>query len=201
VSVGILPPVQIITKEVDMPEAISVITATISGRENLLQRAIASVQAQHYAPIEHLIMLDQNRIGGAKIKNILAARAIGDWLVFLDDDDELFPEHLQKLIFHAADYDVIYSYSSGNTRYNLPFTENGLLVDSIVSHTAIVRKSLFLNVGGFPEENGYDWEFWKRALRLGARFKCIPEATWHYDMDETRPHESLGGLPWQNTTD
>ena len=51
--------------------------------------------------------------------------------------------------------------------------------------TTIVRRSLALEVGGFPEGYrasetcaGEDWVFWCRLNDLGAKFVRLPERTW-----------------------
>jgi len=180
---------------------VSVITATITGREALLERAISSVRNQTLMPSAHLQMLDSERRGGAIIKNRLIEFANTEWLMILDDDDTLLPNHIETLYARRDEADIIYSYAEGDNRYNRPFTAEGLYADSIVAHTALFRKSMFEELGRFPEALGYDWELWKKACAQGYRFLSIPVVTWHYDLELGRPHESLGGLPWAAGTD
>lgn len=175
---------------------VTIITATIEGREKLLERATASVREQTLMPRAHLIKPDIRRAGGAVMKNDLISFATTEWVIILDDDDTLRPNHIETLWARRNDADVIYSYADGNNRYNRPFDSELLLADSIVSHTALFRKKLFDDLGGFKVKAGYDWEFWKDAHLAGATFLSLPVVTWYYDLDEARPHESLGGLRW-----
>jgi glycosyltransferase involved in cell wall biosynthesis len=180
---------------------LTIITATIKGREELFERAVASVRNQSLMPHAHLHMLDSERRGGAITKNRLIDFADTEWLMILDDDDVLLPNHVEALYSRRDDADIIYSYANGDNRYNRPFSVEGLLADSIVSHTALFRRSMFHNLGRFEEKLGYDYMLWKKAHEHGYAFLSIPDITWHYDLALERPHESLGGLPWAAGTD
>jgi glycosyltransferase involved in cell wall biosynthesis len=180
---------------------LTIITATIEGREELFERAVASVRNQSLMPRAHLQMLDSKRKGGAITKNRLIDFADTEWLMILDDDDVLLPNHVEVLYSRRDDADIIYSYANGDNRYNRPFSVEGLLADSIVSHTALFRRSMFHNLGRFEEKLGYDYMLWKKAHEHGYSFLSIPDITWHYDLALGRPHESLGGLPWAAGTD
>jgi glycosyltransferase involved in cell wall biosynthesis len=174
---------------------ITVITATLPERADLLERAVASVALQTLRPEAHLVGVDHRRRGGAAMKNLLAYAADTEWLAILDDDDHLYPDHLLKLLAASGDADVVYSWcdSTGDsfTAYNQGWEGvDALRGSSRVSHNAIVRTSLFKAVGGFPLERGYDWLFWIKAAEAGARFVCVPERTWFYDLDPQRWHES-----------
>ena len=176
---------------------ITVITATLPERADLLERAVASVALQTLRPEAHLVGVDHRRRGGAAMKNLLAYAADTEWLAILDDDDHLYPDHLLKLLAASGDADVVYSWcdSTGDAFPNYNQSWEGvdaLRGSSRVSHNAIVRTSLFKEVGGFPLERGYDWRFWIKAADAGARFACVPERTWFYDLDPQRWHESRG---------
>ena len=178
---------------------ISVITATmLPERAERLAQAIASVQGQTLQPSEHLIGVDYLRKGGARVYNQLAAGASGDWLATLPDDDVLFPDHLASLHELTDGADVVYSWAevSGDDpwlAYNQPFDPELLRRLSIVSHVALIRTELVLDVGGWDLGRGYDWRFWVKALDAGARFICLARPTWRYRLDERWGHESR---PW-----
>lgn len=179
--------------------SVTVITPTmLPERTVLLAEAVASVTAQTRKPDEHLIGVDYLRAGGARMRNVLAASVNTEWLAVLDDDDVLYPEHLARLMDAAAHADVVYSWCdvTGDdpwTAYNQPFDADLLRQTSIVSHNALIRTELVLDVGGWDQVPGYDWRFWHKALDAGARFVCVPERTWRYRLDATWKHESR---PW-----
>lgn len=178
--------------------SVTVITATMPGREHLLAEAMASVAAQTYRPLDHLIAVDYVQRGGARPKNLLAETVETDWIATLDDDDILYPQHLDLLIAASEDADVVYSWCdvTGDDpweQYNRSFDADLLRRLSIVSHNAMVRTELVAEVGGWDEARGYDWTFWHKCLDAGARFRCVPERTWLYRLDAGWRHESR---PW-----
>jgi len=179
---------------------ITVITASLPERADLLRDAIASVRAQTHLPADHLIGIDYQRIGGARVRNALVAATTTPWVQILDDDDLLMPEHLAALAAKAdaTGADIVYSYCSveGDDTFNLynrPYDRETLRNLSIVSHNALVRTELLLDLGGWLEEPGYDWKLWNRAADAGAKFACLEERTWHYRLNPTWRHESR---PW-----
>lgn len=95
---------------------VSVCIPTVPGRERELHRAIASVQdaARQYpdwAPIQCLVERDPDRTGAAATRNRLLARASGDVIAWLDDDDWLSPAHLAvcaRVLHEQPDVDLVY---------------------------------------------------------------------------------------------
>ena len=173
---------------------VTVITATLPDRRDLLREAVESVRKQTLQPEDHLIGVDYKQTGGHRVRNLLASAVNTKWLHVLDDDDVLFPEHLEKLMAASAEADVVYSWcqSEGDDfqLYNRPFDPELLRTTSIVAHNALVRTDLVLDIGGWEQEKGYDWRFWIRALDAGARFVCVPEKTWLYRLNTSWKHES-----------
>lgn len=178
-----------------MSSDVTFITATIPGREHLLAEAVASVKAQTVPAADHLIAIDYQLKGGWRPRNLLASAVETKWMHVLDDDDLLNPEHLEKILEVAQGADVVYSHCDvlGDAHfdlYNRPFDPGLLRRLSIVSHNALIRTELVLELGGWKNERGYDWHFWNRALDTGARFVCLPERTWKYRLNADWKHES-----------
>lgn len=177
---------------------VTVITATMPGREALVAEAAASVAAQTHKPTEHLVAVDYVQRGGARVYNLLAAGVNTEWTAILNDDDIFYPQHLATLLGAAENADVVYSYcdvtgSDPWLYYNRPFDPGSLRLASVVSHNALVRTQLIEDIGGWDEGQGWDWHFWKKALDNRARFVSVPEVTWLYRLDEGWAHESR---PW-----
>lgn len=178
--------------------SVTVITATMPGREHLLADAMASVASQTVKPTEHLIAVDYVQRGGARVYNLLAAAANTEWVAILNDDDTFYPQHLQTLLEASDAADVVYSWCDATgpdpwMAYNQPFDPDVLRRTSSVSHNALVRTQLIENVGGWDEAKGWDYRFWLEAMERGARFVCVPEVTWQYRLDAGWKHESR---PW-----
>jgi len=115
---------------IDQP-LVSVIIPT-TRRHDLVLRAVASAAAQTIRDIEIIVVVDGNNprtvaalarvdedrmlllqtdrpSGAGAARNFGAAHARGEWVAFLDDDDEWLPEKLERQLALAGDEDVMLS--------------------------------------------------------------------------------------------
>lgn len=164
--------------------ACSVITPTISGREQLLTECLASVEAQT-VPVTHLVMEDTSGCGPQTIRNQLAAQATTEWLLPLDDDDLLDPDCVQTLLAHSEGADIVYPWCRVEGRddfwiVNKLWHPESLFIQNYIPCTALIRASFFRMLGGYKTEPLEDWMLWQRAVLHGARVKCVPEVLWTY---------------------
>jgi GT2 family glycosyltransferase len=168
---------------------IIVVTASLPERETFRAEAAASVAAQTLQPITHLVAIDHERAGPARILNRLLPACIAagaEWIAQLADDDLLDPHHLATLATAAATADIIYPYcrvTGRNWNPNAPFDADRLRRENYIPATTIIRTSLCETLNGWREDAAHgfeDWDFWVRALDAGARFACIPQVTWTY---------------------
>lgn len=167
---------------------ISVLTACLPQRKAMLAEAVASVQAQVCPGIdvEHLIGIDHQGEGAGPVLNRRLADAKGDWVMVLDDDDLLLPEHLATVVPLAEEHDVVYSMPRVEggmfTNYHEPFDPAVLARKNIVSHTALMRAELVRQVGGWNPVRWFDWDLFRRLEAAGAEFLQVPETTWVYRL-------------------
>ncbi len=80
-----------------MKADVTICTATIPTRQELLKRAIASVENQTLQPQKHLIKLDDKREGHTAMLDAMIAEATTKYIAILDDDDELLPRHIEAI--------------------------------------------------------------------------------------------------------
>lgn len=138
-------------------------------------------------------------LSGARNSGVKLARH--DWMLFLDSDDWIFPQHLEKLtnrLFEDPSLDIVYcgwTYALPDGEYvlpSLPPYTGDLFVPlargcvSIV-HTFVVRSSLVNALGRFDTSlrSCEDWLLWQRIARTGARFGTVNEVLAAY---RTRPN-------------
>lgn len=181
---------------------IAVLTTAVPERLNLLRECCASVRNQTLQPVAHLIGLDYAHEGNIRNLNGLARHADEldcDWLMPLADDDLLYPHHLQTLAEASDSADVVYSWCKvvGRNGWspNRHFNPDALLDGNYIPATALIRTDLARELGWWREDatHGFeDWDFWKSALKIEARFHCVPEVTWIYRFI-TGDNISLGG--------
>ena len=179
--------------------SVTVITPTIPGRVDLLRRAFLSVKAQT-APVALEMMNDETGLGPAVVRNHLMRRARTGWVAFLDDDDELYPDHIASLLAVAEDTgaDVVYPdfdlvvdgevRPSSDLVGDLTWNPDRLRGGNFIPVTVLARREAILDVGGFPQpgtpswpiHDCEDWGLWLRLLDAGATFAHLPMVTWAY---------------------
>lgn len=214
---------------------VSVIVPTYN-RANLLGRAIQSVLAQTYPHFELIIVddgssdnteavvtrFDDPRIryirhhknrGGSAARNTGIACARGEYVAFLDSDDEWLPEKLEKhlRVFHDdPDCGVVFSAhceitSDGSSRVYRDQGPEGwiyedLLVSAVVGTTSavVVKRECFDTAGFFDERlpSCQDWDMWIRIAKH-YRFRRIREPLvryyWHGSQISTTSQAVIRG--------
>ena len=179
-----------------MRPGITVVTPTIAPRGGMLRRAKASVAAQALPAEAHVIEHDVAREGAAVARDRGLRRVDTEWVAFLDDDDEMLPGHLSRLMWWAGHVDADYVFSwyevMGGGTDPRP-DEFGLAWDPAeprqTTVTTLVRTGLALEAGFVDPSDapldspdrlyaGEDWYFTRRCNELGGRISHLPEVTW-----------------------
>lgn len=168
---------------------VSVLTPTLPHRRSLLEQASASVAAQT-VPVQHLVGADEYRWGPGPVRTNLTMQADPDveWYLPLDDDDLLDPEAVEILLANTDNADIVYPFCrvEGKPGWcpNRKFSASTLLRFNYIPVTALIRRSLFHQLGGWRPMPAEDWDLWRRALAAGARFKCVDEVLWTYRISK-----------------
>lgn len=206
---------------------ISVVIPT-HNRADLLPRAIESAQKQTYRDIEIIVVSDgstddtdsvvekikaeDNRIkycpyspghGGNYARNYGVEQAGGEYVAFLDDDDEWLPTKLEKqLNLFEADSNMVLAYTGVNVIYvnekiNYSFipkdqgdlSRKVLLGNCIGStSTAMVKKSVFEKSGVFDNDLDalQDFDLWIRVVQHGTVGVVSEELINYYNYRGTK---------------
>ncbi len=148
-----------------MPK-VSVVIPT-HNRPELLKRAVASVQAQTYQDFELIVIEDADSRGGGWARNQGIKKATGEWVAFLDDDDQWLPEKLevQMKLLEAAPPDVGFSFHpvinvfddgeiasktfEGVADYHQKSLES---FNKFLTITLIIKRSILKQAGYFDEQ-------------------------------------------------
>jgi len=184
---------------------VTVCTATIPRRKEMLQRAIESVKNQTLKPEAHIVKLDENKIGGAAMIDSIVAEARTKYVMILDDDDEFLPDHIESLYkkIEQEQADLVYPHFKYATRGDGGHLEKFFSVpwDNRYPHqvplTWICRTDVFLEMGGFSKDFdpnsynidgegnriGYDYLFILRLVQNDKRIVHLPKVTWIYHDD------------------
>lgn len=173
---------------------ITVCLTTIPPRAEHLAKALASVAKQTLQPVAIIVEYDHHHTGAAATKNRALERVTSDWVAWLDDDDEFWPEHLATLRRVADEQQADFVYSipfvpqAGGpvsfTRPGIPFDEAFLRAQSFIQTTVLTRTKFAKQGGGFwcPEGSIYDdWGYALGCLDAGARLYHHPEPTFTWN--------------------
>lgn len=192
---------------------VSVLVPTYNRRA-LLPRALESIRIQQYRALEVIVIND----GGESIADIVAQfesvrcieqpenhargaalnaglrQAQGEYVASLDDDDELFPDHIARavaalersrgdvahmntMLAFIDERGAIEGVSLGSSRALVP-SEALVSFPLLGQFLGLVRRSLLETIGGFTEDiwPGEDYDF---LLRLAAHvpFVHVPDLT------------------------
>ena len=140
--------------------------------------------------------------------NRALAQATGDYIVFLDNDDELTPDCLFELAERIAATDADYVYSDEDKldpagAYVDPFFKPDWSPDAFMStmytcHVSCVRRSLVAAVGALRSEfdGAQDYDFILRVTEQTRRIEHIPKVLYHWRILPTSVAASMEAKPY-----
>ena len=142
--------------------------------------------------------VSQQKMGVGTARNTGIRLARFDWLLFLDADDWLSPQHLERMtgaLAVDANLDAVYCAwvrvaPDGNRLYEGFCSQEGDLFNLFAItcpfsiHACVIRRSIIVSLGGFDTSlvTCEDWDLWQRIARTGARFGAVREVLSFYRM-------------------
>lgn len=95
---------------------VTIVIPAHDGVSERLARAFASVVRQSHPPEAIIVQLDHERRGAAYTRNRAMRSVRTWWTAFLDSDDYLYPQHLERLLDAAqrTGADLVYPYFDTN---------------------------------------------------------------------------------------
>jgi glycosyltransferase involved in cell wall biosynthesis len=219
-----------------MPK-ISCITATYQ-RPKLLELAIKSVNAQTFKDWEHIIVFDgqadpasrriidkyqdprrviieleQHTGTDAKPKNTAIMQAQGEYVCFLDDDNQYCPNFMEVLLteIELLDADVVYGdmrlYKNqkdkeGTQAISSDFDGQFLMVRNYIDfNMVLVKKTALYAVGGIDETlpRFKDWNLFVRMAKAGLKLQHVPVFVTKYYITKGNSAEKAPVKSWTDS--
>lgn len=226
-----------------MNHYVSVVIPSYCRTIDILSKAVESVKKQEY-PILEIIIVDDNKndyelsesikrfcsihqlkyiqsggVGAAGARNRGINEASGEFIAFLDDDDEWLPEKLkiQMELFTSPRIGLVYSRGytasintdstvsidcySTDKYYKTEVSYQDLLNKNYIGTTTqiVVRKSVLQKIGGF-DENLPSRQDYDLCLRVAKAYRCIGANQYlfiHYHHNRgqitANPHKNMIG--------
>jgi GT2 family glycosyltransferase len=211
---------------------VSILVRSI-GRLPLLRRALASIANQTWAPIEVVLVEDGSdraralaaefpsleivyvplspRVGRSAAGNAALARASGELCNFLDEDDELYADHVEQLagalltrggrVAYASAFEVpsriaadaVVEEGDASVVFRGPMNRMRMLThNQLPIQTVLFERALFAEVGGFDEslDAQEDWHLWARYLSHVGQFTFVDKTTSRYRVPLDRTQSS-----------
>ncbi len=148
---------------------------------------VATFGAPHWAALAHQKAIPSALDQGCQViiehgptladaRNHAAGQATGDWLVFLDADDELEPGYAASVLQGSGDLRVspLVEIDDG-TRRPIRLERRHIEVTNPCHVGTAVRRRMFDACGGFPDLEAWeDWALFLRAWRRGATIEHLP---------------------------
>lgn len=199
---------------------ISVIVTTCNRKQEILKRALDSVKAQTYQPIEMIVIIDQpsmaeelstfllhcyggivrvyanaRQMGACYSRNRGLELAEGEYIAFLDDDDEWLPEKLEKqsrkmlpgvsLVY--SDYEVKAEHIHVKHVVDRDFPTGNVLKSLLASNfiggssVPLLRTETLRECGGFDTTfpSCQDYDVWVRMAMRG-KVACVKDILSYY---------------------
>jgi glycosyltransferase involved in cell wall biosynthesis len=184
--------------------SVTVVIPTIPPRAAMLERAMESVAAQTVSA-RLVIEADDDRAGSAATRNRALARVETEWVICLDDDDQLMPNAVQVLTEaqSATGADVVSgaAWIPQSPGHREPvatpapgwISPEAVMARSVLHVTSLVRASL-AQAAGFTRAHDPgtgmdldDYGFYRALASAGASFWRVPETVliWHHHGKNT----------------
>src|SRR5690606_6262976 len=144
----------------------------------------------------------QENAGPSAARNNGVSRANGTYILALDADDLIAPNYIEEAVHVLAtrpEVKVVYAeavkFGAVNKKWRLKrYSPYRLAMDNMIYVSALYRRSDWLRVGGYTEDEVLvreDWEFWIKLLKGGGEVVRLPFVGFYYRIHDNSRRKSM----------
>lgn len=150
-------------------------------------------------------IINQQNEGLAAARNTGIKNSTGQYIMLLDADNMVLPDFMKEaasILDNSASTAVVYSdaeyFGAKTGKWEVgPFNLQKIMIENYIDACAMVRKSVFEELGGYDTEmkkikSGWeDWEMWLRIAFAGKTFHYRPGVGFRYRVNTS---SMIGGI-------
>jgi len=148
-------------------------------------------------PVQIAYLGDNKRMSVGTKRNLLMQIAEGERIVFVDDDDRISDNYVDKLLEYCAypedciSIGVEYTQNGTNKKiYDFSFKKNintrtkkGNIAGRMPNHLCLWKREVALRVGFSDISLGEDHNWAESQIMKGYSLRIMPEILYYYDFD------------------
>lgn len=177
---------------------LSILIRSIESRKDKLKDLLNNLYGQMvdlncFDDVQILVELDNKQITSGEKANRLLAKSIGQYIIFIDDDDYVYPYYIEELLKaceSGADCFATNGYYSvdggGKIKWRLSkdyqdrdVYENGELIYlRRTNHITAVKREIAIAFG-FPNKSNAEDKWYSERLVLNSEYKIEPPMYWY----------------------
>ena len=156
-------------------------------------------ELEKYQDNRIIVLKQENKISNAESGNLLLASSTGDFILFIDQDDEISSvalHEMRKIIQQDKDTDFIYAdedWMDRNGNQFDPFfkpswSPETLLARNYIGNPALIKKSLFTNEPLFRTDvdGALQFDMYLRITAIAKKIRHIPMVLYHNRIIEQK---------------
>ncbi len=202
-----VPLVSVIVRSMDRPSLPEALQSIADQTYPNIQVVVVNAKGGRHSPVpvrqphwDVVLVDDTEPLGRSRAANVGLQHAQGRWILFLDDDDLLLPDHVDKLAQALRD-DPSYLAAYGGVRvidrngvplfdYDRPYRFERLLASNFIPNMAVLFDRMLVEERGcfFDESLPVleDWDFWLQVARH-TEFLHVPgiSAIYRYGLGQS----------------
>lgn len=157
----------------------------------MLIRALKSVTEQTHPVSQISVALDTERLGAGPTRNRALSAITAEWTCFLDDDDYVYPNHVEALLAHQAETgaDVVFPWfdvQDGTDPFPMfegkPWSNDDphIFPITVLVRTDLAQSAAFPAPGEEATWSGDDWPYWLSIIDKGGVISHLNQRTWRW---------------------